>query len=49
MVIANPDISAMNTYIGGATQQVTSVVTNTNPQCYELETGCYSVYGFEVR
>jgi hypothetical protein len=48
MIIRDPNISELNTFIGGATQQATSVVTNTNPNCYELEGGCYSVYGFEV-
>jgi beta-glucan synthesis-associated protein KRE6 len=48
MVITNPDISELNSFIGGATQQATSVVTQTDPDCYELDRGCYSVYGFEV-
>lgn len=48
MIIRDPSISEMNTFIGGATQQATSVVTNTNTSCYELDGGCYSVYGFEV-
>ncbi|KAH7930678.1 glycoside hydrolase family 16 protein [Leucogyrophana mollusca] len=46
-VINNPSISVQNTYIGGVEQQATSVVTDTNQNCYEGETGCYSVYGFE--
>ncbi|CCM00674.1 uncharacterized protein FIBRA_02713 [Fibroporia radiculosa] len=46
-VIANPSISTQNTYSGGVLQQATSVVTETNQNCYEYETGCYSVYGFE--
>ncbi|KAJ7500010.1 beta-glucan synthesis-associated protein [Mycena latifolia] len=49
LVIANPDISNLNTYIGGAYQQATSVVTQTNQQCYELLDGCFSVYGFEYK
>src|ERR1700722_3961581 len=48
LIIANPSISAQNTYIGGATQQATSVVTNTNELCYELVDDCFSVYGFQV-
>lgn len=47
-VIANSSISAQNTFIGSVLQQATSVVTETNQSCYEGETGCYSVYGFEV-
>lgn len=46
-VIANPSISVQNSYIGGITQQATSVVTNTDQNCYERTTGCYSIYGFE--
>ncbi|KAJ7667135.1 beta-glucan synthesis-associated [Mycena rosella] len=49
LVIADPDNSIFNTYIGGAYQQATSVVTNTNQKCYELLDGCFSVYGFEYK
>lgn len=48
MIIRDSNISTMNTFIGSATQQATSVVTSTNASCYELDGGCYSVYGFEV-
>ena len=48
MIIPNPSVSEMNTFVGSATQEATSVVTNTNSSCYELDGGCYSVYGFEV-
>ena len=48
MIIHDPSISQMNTYIGAENQQSTSVVTNTKTSCYELDGGCYSVYGFEV-
>ncbi|KAF8843079.1 glycoside hydrolase family 16 protein [Paxillus ammoniavirescens] len=46
-VIPNPSISAQNTYIGGVLQQATSVVTETDQNCYEGEAGCFSIYGFE--
>ncbi|KAJ6533295.1 beta-glucan synthesis-associated [Mycena vulgaris] len=49
LVIADPDISVFNTYIGGAYQQATSVVTQTNQRCYELLDACFSVYGFEYK
>ncbi|GLB34042.1 putative beta-glucan synthesis-associated protein (SKN1) [Lyophyllum shimeji] len=49
MVIPNPSISKQNTFIGSATQQANSVVTDTNQRCYELDDGCYSVYGFEYK
>ncbi|EMD40941.1 glycoside hydrolase family 16 protein [Gelatoporia subvermispora B] len=48
-VINDPTLSVQNTYIGGVEQQATSVVTDTNPGCYEYETGCYSIYGFEYK
>uniref|UniRef100_A0A8H8CQ65 Tr-type G domain-containing protein n=1 Tax=Psilocybe cubensis TaxID=181762 RepID=A0A8H8CQ65_PSICU len=48
MVITNPNITQLNTFIGSATQQATSLTTNTNSSCYELPYGaCYAVYGFE--
>lgn len=28
-------------------QQATSVVTEIDQDCYEYETGCFSIYGFE--
>ncbi|KAJ3532117.1 hypothetical protein NMY22_g7877 [Coprinellus aureogranulatus] len=50
MIIANPTISTQNTYVGGTTQQATSVITRTDMNCYELGgTGCFSVYGFEYK
>ncbi|TFK55574.1 glycoside hydrolase family 16 protein [Heliocybe sulcata] len=48
-VIADPNISILNSFIGSATQQATSVVTDTTGACYEYEQGCYSVYGFEYK
>ncbi|KAJ7864983.1 glycoside hydrolase family 16 protein [Mycena olivaceomarginata] len=49
LIIPDPTASVLNTYTGGAFQQATSVVTQTNQECYELLGACYSVYGFEVR
>ena len=48
MTLYDPTISKLNTFVGNVQQQATSVVTNTNELCYELEAGCYSVYGFEA-
>lgn len=45
--IVDPTISQQNSYIGGVQQQATSVVTNTDQDCYEDNLGCYSIYGFE--
>ncbi|KAL5521746.1 hypothetical protein ACEPAF_2494 [Sanghuangporus sanghuang] len=47
--ITDPEITHLNSYIGGAYQQATSCVSETNQQCYELTGGCYSVYGFEYK
>lgn len=33
--IVDPAVSVLNSFTGSATQQATSVVTDTNPQCYE--------------
>ncbi|KAJ7678230.1 glycoside hydrolase family 16 protein [Mycena polygramma] len=49
LVIADPTISELNTYIGGAYQQATSVVSETNQGCYELTDGCMTVYGIEYK
>ena len=48
-VITDPDISIENTFLGSVTQQATSIVTNTNPLCYEGTGGCYSIYGMEYK
>ncbi|KAJ6598824.1 glycoside hydrolase family 16 protein [Mycena vulgaris] len=49
LIIPNATASIMNTYLGGAFQQSTSVVTDTNQLCYELIDDCFSVYGFEYK
>jgi len=49
LFIANESITELNSYKGGVFQQATSGVTETNPDCYELGTGCTSVYGFEYK
>ncbi|KAI1796200.1 beta-glucan synthesis-associated [Ganoderma leucocontextum] len=48
-IITDPSISKQNTFAGSVTQQATSVVSDTDPNCYEYETGCYSIYGFEYQ
>ncbi|KAF8973556.1 beta-glucan synthesis-associated [Flammula alnicola] len=49
LIINNSTSSFLNTYMGGAFQQATSVVTETDQQCYELTGGCFSTYGFEYQ
>ncbi|KDN41086.1 hypothetical protein RSAG8_07640, partial [Rhizoctonia solani AG-8 WAC10335] len=39
----------LNTYHGGAYQQTTSVLVDTNQRCYVESGGCFSVYGFEYK
>ncbi|OJA19336.1 hypothetical protein AZE42_00442 [Rhizopogon vesiculosus] len=46
-VIPDPSITVQNLYIGGVLQQATSLLTSTNTNCYEGETGCFAIYGFE--
>ncbi|KIK67788.1 glycoside hydrolase family 16 protein [Collybiopsis luxurians FD-317 M1] len=42
--------SKLNSYIGGSTQQASSVVSTTNQECYEYsDSPCYAVYGFEYK
>ncbi|KAJ7925309.1 beta-glucan synthesis-associated [Mycena leptocephala] len=48
-ILANPTISQLNTFTGSVTQQATSVVTSTDPACYEQDGGCFSIYGFEYK
>jgi beta-glucanase (GH16 family) len=49
LIIPNPEISVQNSYIGGRTQQATSVVTQTNLEAYELNGGLFEIYGFEYK
>ncbi|KAG6336598.1 hypothetical protein ID866_2507 [Astraeus odoratus] len=46
-IIRDSTISSQNTYVGSVLQQATSVVTDTDSNCYEGTGGCFSVYGFE--
>ncbi|KAJ6625637.1 glycoside hydrolase family 16 protein [Mycena sp. CBHHK59/15] len=48
-VVADPTISQLNTFIGSVTQEATSVVTSTDPLCYEQNGDCFSIYGFEYQ
>ncbi|KAH7912998.1 glycoside hydrolase family 16 protein [Hygrophoropsis aurantiaca] len=48
--IPNPDVTELNPYYsGGAFQQATSGVTNTNQSCYTGNTGCFATYGYEYQ
>lgn len=49
VIIPNPAITVQNNYLGGAFQQSTSGVTNTNPDCYQLAAGCFATYGYEYK
>ncbi|KAJ7287524.1 glycoside hydrolase family 16 protein [Mycena rebaudengoi] len=48
-ILNDPTVSQLNTFVGSVTQQATSVVTATDPLCYEQNGGCFSVYGFEYK
>ncbi|KAG8950626.1 hypothetical protein FRC04_007250 [Tulasnella sp. 424] len=39
----------LNTYRGGQYQMTTSGIGEVNQTCFELEGGCFSVYGFEYK
>ncbi|KAL0566865.1 hypothetical protein V5O48_015130 [Marasmius crinis-equi] len=45
----NKTITRENDYLGGIFQEATSAVTRTDPGCYQLSKGCFSVYGFEYK
>ncbi len=49
LIIADSTISELNSYTGGDYQQSTSVVSETNQDCYQLGTGCFAIYGFEYK
>ncbi|KAI0094797.1 glycoside hydrolase family 16 protein [Irpex rosettiformis] len=47
LIIADPDVTIFNVYVGGVFQQATSSVTDTNPKAYELSGQQFAVYGFQ--
>ncbi|KIY50386.1 SKN1-domain-containing protein [Fistulina hepatica ATCC 64428] len=49
LILANPAISALNGFTGSATQQATSVVTETNRAGYEDNGAQFEVYGFQYK
>jgi len=50
LIIADDTISHLNEYLGGQFQEASSVITETDPGCYQIEgTGCFSVYGFQYK
>ncbi|CAL1695543.1 unnamed protein product [Somion occarium] len=49
LVIPNTTLSFLNPYRGGAFQQATSVVTETNQEAYEDTGNVYSIYGFQYK
>lgn len=47
-IIYNKKVSSYNTYLGGAYQQATSVISETNQDCYyDGPDPCFAIYGFE--
>jgi beta-glucan synthesis-associated protein KRE6 len=49
MDIYDPTVSSLNLYRGSVYQEASSVVSVTDQDCYEGNTGCFSVYGFEYK
>ncbi|TRM60178.1 glycoside hydrolase family 16 protein [Schizophyllum amplum] len=47
-IIYDKKVSSYNTYLGGAYQQATSVISETNQDCYyDGPDPCFAIYGFE--
>ena len=49
MDIYDPTTSSLNLYKGSVYQQSSSVLSETDQNCYEDNTGCFSTYGFEYK
>ncbi|KAJ6604495.1 beta-glucan synthesis-associated protein [Mycena vulgaris] len=49
LIIPDPTVTVLNSYIGGAFQQATSAVTETSQRCYQLIEPCFGVFGFEYQ
>ncbi|KAF5374999.1 hypothetical protein D9758_000440 [Tetrapyrgos nigripes] len=49
LIIPDPDVTIMNSYLGGALQQASSCITKTNPDAYFGSAQVYETYGFEYK
>ncbi|KAB5591406.1 Glycoside hydrolase family 16 protein [Ceratobasidium theobromae] len=49
LIIGDSAKSKLNTFVGNEWQQTTSVVSETNQNCYTQDGGCFSTYGFEYK
>ncbi|CAK5274062.1 unnamed protein product [Mycena citricolor] len=47
LIIPDPTISQLNSYAGGILQQASSVVSESNQNCYQQVDDCFAVYGFQ--
>ncbi|KAI4523055.1 glycoside hydrolase family 16 protein [Schizophyllum commune] len=48
--IYDKKVSSLNTYLGGAYQMATSVISQTNQECYyDGPDPCFAIYGFEYK
>jgi beta-glucan synthesis-associated protein KRE6 len=47
--IYNSTATQLNAYRGSVYQQASSAISNTNQNCYEGNSACYSTYGFEYK
>lgn len=45
----DPDNVKLNEYRGAVFQETSSAMAKTDQNCYELNTGCFAVYGFEYK
>ncbi|KAK7462914.1 hypothetical protein VKT23_007494 [Stygiomarasmius scandens] len=48
-VIYDEGVTELNSYTGGVYQQATSGISKTAQDCYQLDGGCFAVYGFEYK
>jgi beta-glucan synthesis-associated protein KRE6 len=49
LIIMDSDVSELNSYLGGQYQEASSVVSDTNQDCYQRNGGCFSIYGFQYK
>lgn len=49
LILYDPVKTVLNSYKGGVYQQTTSGLSVANQDCYELEKGCFSTFGFQYK
>jgi beta-glucan synthesis-associated protein KRE6 len=49
LIIYDETVTNLNSYAGGAFQQATSCVSETNQDCYQIDGTCFATYGVEYK